>query len=201
MAVPLAAVATAVPVVATVIAVVAPGDLVDEAVTVVAQGRGVGVVVPHVRPPVLVQARPGVAADAGVDTDRDAAVQTVVVEGVGVAVLVREDPARPRCSHRHARHRPAVQPRPHGVTPALYETKEAQGRWLPASPPHRVFSRCRTRCPRCPASGCTSRCRRTAFARGPRRAGSAVCIRPQVRRGVLHPRVPCRPAHRDAPGS
>lgn len=40
------------PVLTARVAVIAPGHLVDEPVAVVAQRRGVGAVVPHVRPPV-----------------------------------------------------------------------------------------------------------------------------------------------------
>ncbi|MFD1277852.1 DUF6417 family protein [Streptomyces kaempferi] len=64
-------------------AVAAPRDDVDDATVVVAEGRGVGAVVPDVVAAVLVDVAEGVAADAGVDTDGGAAVQAVVAEGVG----------------------------------------------------------------------------------------------------------------------
>ena len=76
-------------------AAVAPGLVVDEAAVVVAQGGGVVVVVPHVGAAVLVEVGAGVAAHAGVDADRGAAGQAVVVEGVAVAGLVaRVQPSR-----------------------------------------------------------------------------------------------------------
>lgn len=75
------------------VVVVAPGLLVDEAAVVVAQGGGVVVVVPHVLAAVLEQVGAGVAALTGVDADRGAAGQAVVVEGVGVSGLVFEGPA------------------------------------------------------------------------------------------------------------
>jgi FAD binding domain len=70
-------------------------------------------------------------------------------------------------------------------------------------PRSRPFSRDRTRCPRCPASRCTTRCRhrQAVVARVPRRARPIVRIRPQVRPGALHPRARCRPARQDAPDS
>src|SRR3954449_8181824 len=78
----------------TAVAVVAaPGFVVDEAVVVVAQGGGVGTVVPHLVVAVHVEVAVGVVAPAGVDTDRGAAFEAVVVEGVGVAVLVLQGPA------------------------------------------------------------------------------------------------------------
>jgi hypothetical protein len=65
------------------------------------------------------------------------------------------------------------------------------------------LSRDRTRCPRCPASRCTTRCRhrQAVVARVPRRARPAVRIRPQGRPGALHPRARCPPARQDASGS
>lgn len=59
-----------------------PRLVVDAASVVVAQGCGVGSVVPDVVAAVLVQVAVGVAA-----------FQAVVVEGVGTAVLVLEGPA------------------------------------------------------------------------------------------------------------
>ncbi len=73
--------------------VVAPRLVVDEPAPVVAQGRGVLVVVPHVVAAVLVDVRAAVTADAGVVADSATAVQADVVEGVGVAVLVGQCPA------------------------------------------------------------------------------------------------------------
>jgi hypothetical protein len=77
--------------------------------------------------------------------------------------------------------------------------------WVARVPPRRSrrLSRDRTRCPRCPASRGTTRCRhrRAAVARVPRPAGSAVRIRPPGRLGVLHPRARCRPVRQGAPGS
>jgi hypothetical protein len=74
-----------------------------------------------------------------------------------------------------------------------------------SQPGHRRgdLSRDRTRCPRCPASACTTRCRhrRAVAERVPRRARPAVRIRPQVRPGALHPRARCRPARQDGPDS
>jgi hypothetical protein len=66
-----------------------------------------------------------------------------------------------------------------------------------------ALSRDRTRCPRCPASRGTTRCRhrQAVVARVPRRAGPAVRIRPRAQPGALHPRARCRPARQDAPGS
>ena len=71
------------------------------------------------------------------------------------------------------------------------------------NPAARTLSRDRTRCPRCPASRCTTRCRhrQAAVARVPRRARPVVRTRPRVRPGALHPRARCRPARQDAPGS
>jgi hypothetical protein len=65
------------------------------------------------------------------------------------------------------------------------------------------LSRDRTRCPRCPASRGTTRCRhrRAVVARVPHRARPVVRIRPQVRPGALHPRARCRPARQDAADS
>ena len=70
-------------------------------------------------------------------------------------------------------------------------------------PRSRPLSRDRTRCPRCPASRGTTRCRhrQAVVARVPRRARPVVRIRPQVRPGDLHPRARCRPARQDAAGS
>ena len=67
----------------------------------------------------------------------------------------------------------------------------------------RALSRDRTRCPRCPASRCTTHCRhqQAVAARVPRRARPVVCIRPQARPGALHPRARCRPARQDAADS
>ena len=67
----------------------------------------------------------------------------------------------------------------------------------------RPLSRDRTRCPRCPASRGTTRCRhrQTVVARVPRRARPVVRIRPQVRPGALPPRARCRPARQDAADS
>ncbi len=67
----------------------------------------------------------------------------------------------------------------------------------------RALSRDRTRCPRCPASRCTTRCRhrQAVVARVPRRARPAVRIRPQAWPGALHPRARCRPARQDAADS
>ena len=67
----------------------------------------------------------------------------------------------------------------------------------------RPLSRDRTRCPRCPASRGTTRCRhrQAVVARVPRRARPVVRIRPQVRPGALHPRARCRPARQDAADS
>jgi hypothetical protein len=67
----------------------------------------------------------------------------------------------------------------------------------------RPLSRDRTRCPRCPASQGTTRCRhrQAVVARVPRRARPVVRIRPQVRPGALHPRARCRPARQDAADS
>jgi hypothetical protein len=76
------------------VAVVAPGGVVDEASVVVAEGGGVGAVVPDVVAAVLVQIGVGVAAVAGVDADGGAAFEAVVVEGVGVAVLVPSGSSR-----------------------------------------------------------------------------------------------------------
>ena len=70
-------------------------------------------------------------------------------------------------------------------------------------PRSRPLSRDRTRCPRCPASRGTTRCRhrQPVVVRGPRRARPVVRIRPQVRPGALHPRARCRPARQDAADS
>ncbi len=70
-------------------------------------------------------------------------------------------------------------------------------------PRSRPLSRDRTRCPRCPASRGTTRCRhrQAVVARVPRRARPVVRIRPQVRPGALHPRARCRPARQDAADS
>ena len=70
-------------------------------------------------------------------------------------------------------------------------------------PRSRPLSRDRTRCPRCPASRGTTRCRhrQAVAARVPRRARPVVRIRPQVRPGALHRRARCRPARQDAAGS
>jgi hypothetical protein len=67
----------------------------------------------------------------------------------------------------------------------------------------RAVSRGRTRCPRCPASRCTTRCphRQAIAARVPRRARPVVRIRPQAWPGARHPRARCRPARQGAPGS
>jgi hypothetical protein len=67
----------------------------------------------------------------------------------------------------------------------------------------RALSRDRTRCPRCPASRCTTRRRhrQALVARVPHRAGPVVRIRPQVRPGAFHPRARCRPARQDAADS
>jgi hypothetical protein len=75
-----------------------------------------------------------------------------------------------------------------------------QGAKVPRSRP---LSRDRTRCPRCPASRCTTRCRhrRAVVARVPRRARPVGRIRPQARPGALRPRARCRPARQDAAGS
>lgn len=117
--------------------------------------------------------------------------------------ILRDCRERRRRSHRHARQCPAAQPRPRGVTPASYETREAQGRWRPTSPAQRMFSRYRTRCPRCPASGCTTRSphRHKAFAHGSHRARPVVHTRLRARRGARPPRARCRPGRRDAPDS
>ena len=77
----------------------------------------------------------------------------------------------------------------------------------PSSSPARAclaaLSRDRTRCPRCPASRGTTRCRhrQAGVARGPRRGRPVVRIRPRARRGAPHPRARCRPARRDAADS
>lgn len=78
-----------------------------------------------------------------------------------------------------------------------------QGRRLPTSPSRRMLSRDRTRCPRCPASRCTTRCRhrQAAVARASRRARPDVRTRPRAWRGALHPRARCRPARQDAADS
>jgi len=70
-------------------------------------------------------------------------------------------------------------------------------------PRSRPLSRDRTRCPRCPASRGTTRCRhrQAVVARVPRRARPVVRIRPQVRPGALHPRARCRPVRQDAADS
>jgi hypothetical protein len=70
-------------------------------------------------------------------------------------------------------------------------------------PRSRPLSRDRTRCPRCPASRGTTRCRHrhATVARVPRRARPVVRIRPQVRPSALHPRARCRPARQDAADS
>lgn len=70
-------------------------------------------------------------------------------------------------------------------------------------PRSRPLSRDRTRCPRCPASGGTTRCghRHAVVARVPRRARPVVRTRPRVRRRALHPRARCRPARQDAADS
>src|SRR5450755_1432462 len=62
-------------------------------------------------------------------------------------------------------------------------------------PRSRPLSRDRTRCPRCPASRGTTRCRhrQAVVARVPRRARPVVRIRPQVRPGALHPRAGADP--------
>jgi hypothetical protein len=67
----------------------------------------------------------------------------------------------------------------------------------------RAVSRGRTRCPRCPASRCTTRCRhrQAIAARVPRRARPVVRIRPQAWPSARRPRARCRPARQDAPGS
>ena len=67
----------------------------------------------------------------------------------------------------------------------------------------RPLSRDRIRCPRCPASRCTTRCphRQAVAARVPRRARPAVRTRPRAWPGALHPRARCRPARQDAAGS
>ena len=67
----------------------------------------------------------------------------------------------------------------------------------------RPLSRDRTRCPRCPASRGTTRCRhrRIAVVRVLRRARPVVRIRPQVPPGALPPRARCRPARQDAADS
>lgn len=80
---------------------------------------------------------------------------------------------------------------------ALFESQsELSGR-------QRMLSRDRTRCPRCPASRCTTHCghRQAALARVPRRARPVVRTRLRVRQGALHPRARCRPAHQDADDS
>jgi AMP-polyphosphate phosphotransferase len=66
-----------------------------------------------------------------------------------------------------------------------------------------ALSRGRTRCPRCPASRCTTRCRhqQAVAARVPRRARPAVRIRPPAWPGARHPRARSRPARQGAPGS
>jgi tetratricopeptide (TPR) repeat protein len=65
----------------------------------------------------------------------------------------------------------------------------------------RPLSRDRTRCPRCPASRCTNRCRHTGVARVPRRGGPAVRIQPRARPGALPPRARYRLSRQDAPDS
>jgi hypothetical protein len=67
----------------------------------------------------------------------------------------------------------------------------------------RPLSRDRTRCPRCPASRCTTRRRhrQAIVARVPRRARPVVHIRPQVQPGALHLRARRRPARQDAADS
>ncbi|GHB51278.1 hypothetical protein GCM10010377_47850 [Streptomyces viridiviolaceus] len=55
--------------------------ILDEAVAVVAQGGGVGAVVPDVVAAVLVEVMAAVAAGSGVDADGGSAVQPLVVEG------------------------------------------------------------------------------------------------------------------------
>ena len=67
----------------------------------------------------------------------------------------------------------------------------------------RALSRDRTRCPRCPASRCTTRCRhrQAVAARVPRRARPDARIRPQAWPGAHHPRARCRPARQDATDS
>src|SRR5690242_9202098 len=74
-------------------AVVTPGPGVDDAAVVVAQGCGVGVVVPEVVVAVLEQVGAVVAADAGVDADLAVSGQTDVAEAVAVSGLVGEGPA------------------------------------------------------------------------------------------------------------
>jgi hypothetical protein len=67
----------------------------------------------------------------------------------------------------------------------------------------RSLSRDRTRCPRCPASRCTTRCshRQAVLARVPRQARPIARIRPEAWPGALHPRARCRPARQDGPDS
>jgi hypothetical protein len=97
-------------------------------------------------------------------------------------------------------------------TRAATSAGDAMGRSLARSEPapaiwigavRRALSRDRTRCPRCPASRCTTRCRhrQAVVARVPRRARPAVRIRPQAWPGALHPRARCRPARQDAADS
>jgi len=80
-------------------------------------------------------------------------------------------------------------------------SRDVRAIWIGAV--RRVLSRGRTRCPRCPASRCTTRCRhrQAVVARVPRRARPAVRIRPQAWPGALHRRARCRPARQDAAGS
>lgn len=75
--------------------------------------------------------------------------------------------------------------------------------WPPGSSSRRMLSRDRTRCPRCPASRCTTHCGRpqAAVARVSRRVRPAARIRLRAWRGALHPRARCRPAHQDAADS
>lgn len=81
--------------------------------------------------------------------------------------------------------------------------REAQGRRLPTRPSRRMLSRDRTRCPRCPASRCTTHCghRQPEVARVSRRARPVVRTRLRAWPDALHPRARCRPARQDAADS
>jgi hypothetical protein len=87
-----------------------------------------------------------------------------------------------------------------GVTRRMFARRGIKA-VIPQAP--RRLSRDRTRCPRCPASRCTTRPRhrQPGAARGPRRARPVVHTRPRGWRGALHPRALCRPARQDAPDS